>query len=232
MPGIMFQDVVSPRARSRRKWHTLPLSFVVHTFVLAVLIVVPSLATNSLPRPRALLHFVTPLVPVVPSLPPTGSVSHSSAATGATAAPLVAPPSIGVESGVIFDPAEVATVGIDSIAGAIDVREMTADAPPPVPAATSAPVIVGGHIKPPTRTRYEPPQYPDIARDARVQGIVIIEAIIGSDGKVEHARVVRSNPLLDQAALAAVRMWEYTPTLLNGRPTPVIMTVTVQFSLK
>jgi protein TonB len=60
----------------------------------------------------------------------------------------------------------------------------------------------------------------------------MIEAIIGIDGKVEQARVLRSKPLLDEAALAAVRAWEYTPTLLNSRPVPVIMTVTVQFSLK
>ena len=54
MPGIMFQDVVSSRIRSHRKWYTLPLSFVVHTFVLAVLIVVPLIATDLLPRPRAM----------------------------------------------------------------------------------------------------------------------------------------------------------------------------------
>lgn len=62
--------------------------------------------------------------------------------------------------------------------------------------------------------------------------MVILEAIVGADGKVTAARVLRSNPLLDHAALAAVKEWEYTPTLLNGRPTPVIMTVTVQFTLK
>ena len=65
-----------------------------------------------------------------------------------------------------------------------------------------------------------------------MQGVVIIEAVIGADGRVEQARVLRSRPLLDEAALAAVRAWKYTPTLLNNRPTPIVMTVTVQFSLK
>jgi protein TonB len=55
--------------------------------------------------------------------------------------------------------------------------------------------------------------------------------VIGIDGKVADAKVLRSIPLLDQAALAAVRQWEYTPTLLNGVPVPVIMTVTVTFNL-
>ena len=60
---------------------------------------------------------------------------------------------------------------------------------------------------------------------------MIIEATIGVDGRVVNARILRSVPLLDDAALDAVRQWEYTPTLLNGVPVPVIMTVTVQFTL-
>jgi protein TonB len=76
------------------------------------------------------------------------------------------------------------------------------------------------------------PEYPQVARINRVEGIVVIEAIIGSDGRVTNARVLKSTPFLDSAALAAVREWEYTPTLLNGRPTAVIMAVTVRFALK
>ena len=62
------------------------------------------------------------------------------------------------------------------------------------------------------------PVYPPIAQSARVQGVVIVEAIIDADGKVADARVLRSIPLLDQAALDAVQQWEFTPTLLNGMP--------------
>lgn len=76
------------------------------------------------------------------------------------------------------------------------------------------------------------PVYPSVAKMVKVQGVVIIEAIIGVEGNVENARVIRSIPLLDEAALDAVRSWAYTPTLLNGRPTPAIMTVTVQFKLQ
>jgi protein TonB len=105
------------------------------------------------------------------------------------------------------------------------------DAPPPPP-PPAAPVRVGGNIKPPQKTRDVRPVYPAIAQSARVQGIVIIEATIGPNGKVQDARVLRSIPLLDQSALDAVRQWEFTPTLLNGVPVPVIMTVTVQFTLQ
>jgi protein TonB len=76
------------------------------------------------------------------------------------------------------------------------------------------------------------PVYPAIAQAARVQGIVIIEATIGADGQVTNARILRSVPLLDQAALDAVRQWQFTATLLNGVPVPVIMSVTVNFTLR
>src|SRR3990170_2920500 len=91
---------------------------------------------------------------------------------------------------------------------------------------------VGGDVKPPTKVKHVKPQYPPIAQSARVQGVVIIEATIGPSGLVQDAKVLRSIPLLDQAALEAVKQWEFTPTLLNGVPVPVIMTVTVNFTLQ
>jgi protein TonB len=232
MPGLMFQDVVSPRARSNRKWYTVPLSFVVHTSVLAILIVVPLVATDMLPRPRTMLQFVEPYVPVVPQPPPVRRAPVAPVQPGTTGAPLAAPDVIGVETGLAFEPGAVETMGLDGIVGGLGAAEAVLDAPPAPPVVPTAPIPVGGLIKPPARTKYVVPEYPDIARAARVQGLVIIEAVIGIDGKVEQARVLRSNPLLEQAALVAVNRWEYTPTLLNGRPTPVIMTVTVHFTLK
>ena len=78
------------------------------------------------------------------------------------------------------------------------------DAPPPPP-PPQAPVRVGGNIKPPQKVKDVKPVYPSIAQSARVQGVVIIEATIGPDGKVKDAKVLRSIPLLDQAALDAVQ---------------------------
>jgi TonB family protein len=96
--------------------------------------------------------------------------------------------------------------------------------------AKIAPVRVGGQIKPPTKVKDVKPIYPAIAQSARVSGSVTIEATIGEDGKVADAKVVRSVPLLDQAALDAVRQWEYMPTLLNGVPVPVVTTITINFT--
>ena len=98
--------------------------------------------------------------------------------------------------------------------------------------AAAAAVRVGGKIKPPTKTRDVTPLYPAAAKSARVAGTVIIEATIGADGKVMNAKILRSVPMLDQAALDAVKQWEYSPTRLNGKPVPVVMTVTVAFKLQ
>jgi protein TonB len=94
-----------------------------------------------------------------------------------------------------------------------------------------APVRVGGDIRPPNKIKAPQPVYPDIAKQARVQGIVILEAIIDPAGNVTNVRVLRSIPLLDQSAIEAVKRWKYEPTLLNGVPVPIVMTVTVNFSL-
>jgi protein TonB len=95
-----------------------------------------------------------------------------------------------------------------------------------------APVRPGGNIQPPRKTVHVAPVYPAIARANKVQGLVILEAVIGENGRVRNVRVLRSIPLLDAAAVEAVRQWVFSPTLLNGEPVPVVMTVTVAFELK
>jgi len=86
-------------------------------------------------------------------------------------------------------------------------------------------------VRAPTKTVHVAPLYPALARASRVQGVVVIEATIDVNGNVQSARILRSIPLLDQAALDAVYQWKFTPTLLNGIAVPIIMTVTVNFQL-
>lgn len=108
---------------------------------------------------------------------------------------------------------------------------VTLAAQPLAPPAPAGPVRVGGNIKPPAKIRHVPPVYPQDALAARVAGIVIVEANIGTDGIVADARVLRGVPMLNDAAIESVKQWQYEPTLLNGTAVPVIMTVTVNFSL-
>jgi TonB family protein len=117
------------------------------------------------------------------------------------------------------------------------------DAPKPPPftgfgeayedtAARLTPVRVGGDIRQPAKITDVKPAYPAEAQAAHVQGVVILEALIDGSGSVANARVLRSIPGLDEAALSAVSRWQFTPTLLNGAPVAVLMTVTVNFTLQ
>jgi protein TonB len=108
----------------------------------------------------------------------------------------------------------------------------TVTPPPPIPAAWPQNAIrVGGNIPAPRKIIDVRPVYPEDAIANKVEGMVICEAVIGPDGKVNDVKVLRSVPMLEQAAIDAVKQWQYTPTLLNGNPVPVIMTVTVNFTL-
>src|SRR5262249_48381585 len=91
------------------------------------------------------------------------------------------------------------------------------------------PLRVGGEVKPPKLLRRVEPTYPEAARRSRGEGRVVLEIVIGADGKVAQARVVRSIPGLDEAALAAVKQWVYAPTVNAGVRVPLVMTVTVDF---
>jgi len=97
------------------------------------------------------------------------------------------------------------------------------------PASPDVPVRVGGIVPQPVKVKDVAPVMPEVARQAHIQGIVILEITIDTQGRVSNARVLRSIPLLDQAALDAARQWEFTPTYVDGQPRPVIMTVTVPF---
>jgi protein TonB len=104
-------------------------------------------------------------------------------------------------------------------------------ADPPVEPITEKPVRVDGNMAP-TKVHHVPPVYPSAAREARIQGLVIIEAVIDRQGRVVEAKVLQGPEILRGAALEAVNQWRFTPTQLTGQPVPVIMTVTVNFVLQ
>ena len=93
------------------------------------------------------------------------------------------------------------------------------------------PFRIGGGIAPPTKVVNVDPVYPPEARAARVQGVVIMDVTLDPTGAVSDVDVLRSVPLLDEAAVAAVSQWRYEPTLVDGVPVPILLTVTVNFGL-
>ena len=94
------------------------------------------------------------------------------------------------------------------------------------------PIRVGGDIKAPAKIRDVKPAYPPDARADGVTGVVVSELLIGPDGNVVDARILRGVPMLDDAALDALRQWRFTPTLLNGEPQSVLVAVTISFMLQ
>jgi len=116
------------------------------------------------------------------------------------------------------------------LSGVAPVIAATQDPPPPPP--QKAPLRVGGAVKTPERLTYVVPDYPNIAKQAKIQGTVILEVLIAKDGSVSATKVLKPMPLLDQAAVDAVKQWKYAPSFLDGEPIEVIMVVTVGFSLK
>ncbi len=103
--------------------------------------------------------------------------------------------------------------------------------PPPLPQKKKEPISVEGDVQASKLIKRVEPNYPDLARQVRVEGTVILEVTIGEVGNVADVKVIRGHPLLNDAALVAVRQWIYSPTLLAGEPVSVIATVSVHFRL-
>jgi len=234
----MFGDVTNPSVKmGSQAWYTVPVSILAHIVLFAVVIIIPLMATDVLPTPPVMMAFAGAPPPPPPPPPPAPAVQQKPIeVVNPNAAPIEAPKEIVPEAPP--SNAGISTGVPGGVEGGIPGGVMGGvvgglpEAPPPPPPPPTAPVRVGGNIKPPTKTRDVKPIYPPIAQSARVQGVVIIEATIGADGRVQQAKVLRGQPLLDQAALDAVKQWQFTPTLLNNVPVPVIMTVTVNFTLQ
>jgi len=233
MPRDLFGDVTRPSITvGTRKWYTVPLSLLSHSVVVAAVVIVPLLATDVLPAPWEQIEnpYIIIVPPTPPQPPPIRDHVPPQPLANPDAAPVVAPE--GIEPERPAPPPDVSWQNSTStvIGDAIDPNLVAVALPPPP--KPQEPVRVGGSVRTPLKIRDAQPAYPPLAIAARIGGSVILEATIGADGRVTNLRVLRSIPLLDQAALDAVRQWEYTPTMLNGVPVPVIMTVTVTFTLK
>lgn len=239
MPREIFGEVANPTRRlGSQSRYTVPVSIAVHVAIAIGVVIVPLMATDVLPAPRSVIGAFTAAQPVPPPPPPPAAATSSSSSSKprtvvSNAAPTDPPSTIETEppttASVVGEPGVEGGIGIPGGSfGNVVVPGVPPTPPPPAPAA---PVRVGPRIREPTKIRHVPPVYPVMAQQARVEGVVVIEAVIGVDGRVKEARVLRSKPLLDEAALEAVRQWTFTPTTLNGVPVPVIMTVTVNFKL-
>jgi periplasmic protein TonB len=226
------------------------VSVAVHSFVLSAAVLVPLLlATEKLPVVPTMMAFVvSPVAPPPPPPPPLAKAAARTAearpapmaTTNPNAAPIEAPADITPEPAFSSSDSFGGEGGVEGgVAGGIPggivgglVDAPPASPPPPAAAPSAQPVRVGGQISAPELLQRVEPVYPDIAVMAKVTGTVILEAVVATDGTVESVKVLRPVKFLDQAALAAVKQWRYKPLILNGVPTPFVLTVTLTFSIR
>ncbi|HEX6323537.1 MAG TPA: energy transducer TonB [Vicinamibacterales bacterium] len=238
MPADLFDPASRPAPVGARRRLTVTTSIAIHAILVLLLIVLPLVGGVSMPEAVDRIHaFVAP-----PAMPPPPAVQPPAATRPATtanpnAAPLHAPDAIAPEvtvpvPGVAEVPGAL-PIGpgytVPRVPGGVGDVELPRPAPPP---QRREPIRPGGDVKFPKRVVYVAPVYPGIAQSARVEGTVILEAVIDESGAVTNLRVLRSIPLLDAAAKEAVAKWRYSPTTLNGIAVPIVMTVTVTFTLK
>ena len=220
------------------RWSFWPVSITFHMALGIAAFVVPLVADVTPPTPAPIHMFLAPtkIVPV-----PEEVIAQAPAPRTVTPVNVVAPTGIAPErkeEPKYFGPpvidlpdsggTDLSTIGTGM--SVLPVAPPTPPAPSPKPAQTL--FRPGGEIKQPKRISGLPPEYPRMARESRKEGMVILEAVIDERGQVGRIKVLRSEPLLDQAAITAVQQWRYTPTLLNGVPVSVLMTITVNFTLE
>jgi periplasmic protein TonB len=245
----MLEDASTHQHRSPFDWIA---SAGVHVAILVALLIMPLYFTAGLDSARMRLTFLAP--PQMPAAPPPPMVSSIARparvavqrvfSAGKLIAPTFIPKAIATGPAVASAPPDDELMGVSGgVPGGIPGGQLggvfggvlggipKGVAPPsPVAAGPKVPLRVGGDVKPPRLLFGPAPDYPVLARQARLGGVVVIDAIIDEHGDVRGMRVVSGHPLLVQAALNAVSKRKYEPTILDGEPTPIDLKVEVSFS--
>jgi len=245
----MFEDLVesSPVPKKTNKPWTIVVSTLLQVTLLGVLILVPLIYTEALPKTMLTTLLVAP--PPPPPPPPPPAVTPVKVVKPVErlmqAGKLMAPRAIPKEVNIIKEqemPPDMGAVGVvggvpggmpggqaGGVLGGI-IGGVGSNQPPP-PKETPKRIRVGGQVQTAKLVNKVTPVYPPLAKQARIQGTVRLQAVIAKDGSVVELQVLSGHPLLVQAALDAVRQWRYHPTLLNGEPVEVVTTVDVIFTL-
>jgi protein TonB len=239
----MFDEMVvsSPNAKRTNKPWTVVLSMIFQVAFLAVLILIPLIYTEALPKTMMATLLVAPPPPPPPPPPPIAQVVHVKPQVhlmdaGKLVTPKVIPKDIkiikedapdmsGMQGGVVGG---VAGGQMGGVIGGV-IGGVGAAPPPPKPAQQR--IRQGGQVQAAKLVNKVQPMYPPLARQTRISGTVRLHAIIAKNGSVEQLEVISGHPLLVQAALDAVRQWKYQATTLNGENVEVDTTIDVIFSL-
>ena len=244
----MFDDLVvsSPnRKRTNTPW-TVVVSTVAQVGILGILILIPLIYTEALPK-QLLTTFLVAPPPPAPPPPPAAPVQRivkpitRIIQAGKMMAPTVIPKKVAMIKEEELPP-DVGAVGVvGGVPGGIPGGQAggvlggiiggTGNAPPPPPKAAPQRIRIGGQVQAGHLIRRVEPSYPPIAKQAHISGTVILHAIIAKDGTVQELQLISGPPLLVRNAMDAIRQWRYQPYLLNGEPVEVETTISVIFTL-
>jgi protein TonB len=239
-------DLIAGRAKHLPSHSGMPVlvSGTVQAAAIGLLVVLPALfVADQLPQVPTMLAFVAappapppPPPPPAPARPKPPSDARPATIDKELVAPIEEPSKIAPlpdDEGADFGVPGGVEGGIPGgVIGGV-VGGLPEAPPPPPPARERGPIRVGGQINPPQLVRRVEPDYPKFAVDARLQGVVILEAIVDEEGRVVDVRVLRSaHKLLDRQAEIAVRQWRYSPLVLNGIHERFVLTVTLSFRLE
>jgi protein TonB len=239
----MFDELVESnvvKKKTHKSWAII-LSTLFQVIVLTILVLIPLIYTQALPKAMLTTLLIAPPPPPPPPPPPTEAPKVVKPVArliqqGKLMQPRAIPKQVEVFKEAALPPeAPVAATGVlggmdSGLLGGLGAGPAVAAPPPPPPKQTQR-IKLGGQVQAAKLIAQPQPVYPALARQARIQGNVVLHAIIDKDGRVGELQVVSGHPLLVQAALEAVRNWRYQPTQLNGEPVEVDTTITVSFVL-
>ncbi len=235
----MFEELLvsNPYATKTKQRWTVLVSLVFQVTFLGILLLIPLIYTEALPKAMLATLLVAPPPPPPPPPPPAQvQVVRKVQVHLMDAGKLMAPKTIPKNVTIIKEEAEPDMGSMGGVVGGVAGGSMggvmgSVIGMPAPPKPVQSRIKVGGNVTAAKIINRTTPNYPPLARQTRISGTVRLHAIIAKDGTVQQLEVLSGHPLLVQAALDAVRQWRYQPTLLNGEPVEVDTTVDVIFSL-
>jgi periplasmic protein TonB len=241
--GFLIYLIYSAKKTNDWKRATMPIAYIFECIVIGVLILIPLIYTQALPKAQLVTTLAAPPPPPPPPppAPPAPKVIiHRVSLQDIMKAPTVVPKTIKIIKDQPQAPQSAGVVG--GVPGGVPGGSMGGvlggvlgggppPPPPPPKAKTPTRIRVGGQVEAAKRIFAPSPEYPQLAKMARIQGVVRLEAIISKDGTIQDLKVISGHPLLVKAAMDAVSRWRYQPTLLNGEPVEVATEIDVNFTL-
>jgi protein TonB len=248
--GFILYLIYSAAKTDNWKRATIPIAYIFEVIIVGAMILYPLIVTEALPKAQLMTFLAAPPPPPPPPPPPAAAPPPVKIIKRVTMedimkAPTVIPKTIQTIKDEPEPPPQTGAVGVVGgvpggmpggqaggvLGGVIGGLASSAPPPPPPKAATPKRIRVGGQVEAAKLIFQPKPEYPPLAKMARIQGTVRLEAIISKDGTIQDLKVINGHPLLVKAALEAVQRWRYQPTLLNGEPVEVVTEIDVNFTL-